>query len=102
MIVNRRGFIKSLGIAVAVAATKYTRKWVPAKRSGIRIVNPLWRDAPYEIRFQQFADEVMIPVFFERAVGPPPLPAGCCYRRDHFPPRFSDNEPYRIPPFIKL
>jgi len=54
---NRRSFLKSLGAAAAAfsilpAASTYARAaWRPLRSSGIWVINPEWKDAPYEWGF---------------------------------------------------
>jgi len=54
---NRRSFFKTLataaaGFTILPAATKYTRTpWKKLSASGIYVVNPEWRDAPYQMYF---------------------------------------------------
>jgi hypothetical protein len=49
---NRRSFLKSLGVfAILPAATTYPRLWKAVRMDPEWGVNPEWRDAPYEVVF---------------------------------------------------
>lgn len=72
---NRRGFLKSLGLALGVAVAPQVLlsrapdafKWKRAS-SGVWVLNPEWVNAPYEIGYWIVEPGKLMPIIYNKAL----------------------------------
>lgn len=103
---NRRGFLKTIGTAVACftvlpSASTYDRKWV--RTNSLYVPNPDYLNAPYELRFCYLDKPSEINIIeIDRSIQ---YPLDSVFVHESFPVRFDKTwrgEIKYIQPFIAI